>query len=174
MENIVIIDNFFSQENYNKICSYFKITNYDCNSIHRPNIDETSDKPFWRLELSNVAFFNDYLKKIIENKFKKNFIVKRVYAVGQNYEQNSNYHPDEREINNTCYTFCYYINENITENDDGYFYIKIPNKKYILGIEPLHNRGIYFNSNYIHKGTGYNRFSNELRICIAWKLKEII
>jgi hypothetical protein len=125
------------------------------------------DSPYWRLELKKEELFTRYLFKIIEKKLNQTFEIERVYAVNQCYEQNSNFHIDNEHDNRV--TFCYYINVNITES--GYFYLKIPKQKYIMCIESIHNRGVVFPSNYLHKGSGFN--DDNSRICIAWKLKII-
>jgi len=173
MENIKIIDKFFDEKEVNKIRDYLYSSNYTCNSCDRSNFNNINDPPFWRLDLTNCSYFSNYLKEIIENYFEKKFELKRVYVVGQTYEQTSNYHTDDS--NEKTYTFCYYTNKNIVEKDEGLFYLKNKkDKECIIGIEPLENRGVFFPSTYIHRGTGYNRFNNELRLCIAWKFKEIM
>jgi len=63
---------------------------------------------------------------------------------------------------------------NIIENASGEFFIKIPNEKHIVSIEPKNNRGIFFPSHYLHKGMAFNNFFNSVRLCITWKLEEII
>ena len=63
-------------------------------------------------------------------------------------------------------TFCYYIN---TENAEfGHLYIKLPNEKKIISIEPVTNRGVFFPATYIHRGSSYE--TNDVRTCVAWKL----
>jgi hypothetical protein len=173
MEKIIVHDHFFLESDIDKIDKTFLYINYNTNNKNKKlNKLEITDIPFWRVELSENTLFNKYLKEIIEQKMNKNFNLKRVYAVAQTYEENSNYHPDE--IGTNSYTFCFYLNKYINENDCGYFYIKIPNSKQILAIEPIRNRGVIFPASYIHRGTGCNRFSDQLRICIAWKFVEII
>ena len=172
MDNVEIIDDFFSLEDCVKI--FDNIINNENLSIliYRQNSNNQIDVPFSILELSDNNYFNQYLKSIIEKRFEKSFELIRVYSVMQAYEQTSNYHYDDKRDN--AYTFCYYINRNLNHEDGGFFYIKIPNEKYIVGIEPISNRGIFFPSPYIHRGKGYNRFNSELRICVTWKLLEII
>ena len=83
-------------------------SNYKCNSCDRSNFNNINDPPFWRLDLTNYSYFSNYLKELIENYFEKKFELKRVYVVGQTYEQTSNYHVDDS--NEKTYTFCYYTN----------------------------------------------------------------
>jgi hypothetical protein len=167
LDKIQIIDNFFSEEMIKKIVDYYKKVEWECKSIRRPNVDIDSDVPFWRHELIENDFFRDMLREEIEKQFGKKFEVKRIYSVGQTYEQNSNFHIDSSESNN--YTLCLYINENVLEEDEGYFFIKLT--KYTICVNPLFNRAVFFPSDYIHKGTGTKE---GLRICVAWKLEEII
>lgn len=172
IDDITIYDNFFDEKVLNKILNLFQEYKWQCNCLKNPNKNRYKDVPFWRKDLNDNSFFIEELKNIIEDKLKKKFLLQRVYAVGQTYEQNSNYHVDSN-IKDT-YTFCFYINNNIlNENLDGFFHIKVPNKKYVLLIEPSNNRGVFFPATYIHKGTGFSRLYNNFRICIAWKLKEI-
>jgi hypothetical protein len=173
MDKVKIFDNFFDEEELNKIMDYFKSLDWHCQSHKSQGIFRKNDVPFWRIELEKIPYFAKELKHKIEEKlFQKECKLLRNYSVGQMYEQNSNYHTDSDEINQ--YTFCFYINttfniETNTDEKNGYFFLKIPNEKFILAIEPNINRGILFPSNYVHKGTGFNNIFNHLRICITWK-----
>lgn len=169
-EEVKIIDNFFSNEILEKIIDYFNNNNWYCNCIKDININLYSDPPYWEINLTHETFFNSYLKKNIENYFNKQLKTKRIYSVGQTYGQNSSFHIDDK--NKNTYTFCYYINKNISINndyDDGLFYLRVPDKKYIITIEPIMNRMVIFPSTYRHKGSGVSRFNNDLRVCITWK-----
>jgi hypothetical protein len=172
-DEIKIIDNFFSNAILDQIIDYFNTTNWKCQCVKDINVNLHNDSPYWRIQLEKEYFFNLYLKNIIQKYFNKNLIPKRIYVVGQTYGQDSNFHIDDIDTN--TYTLCFYINtiENNDHCDNGIFYIKIPNKKYIINVEPIMNRAIIFPSTYTHKGSGYNRFNNNLRICIAWKFKII-
>jgi hypothetical protein len=166
---IKVINNFFSNDIVEEIITFFNDRSWDCLCEINKNVtNNTNDCPFWRIELDKESFFSTYLSSNIEKYFNKKLHLLRIYAVSQTYQQNSNFHDDEPE--NDCYTFCYYIN-NVSIEDDGLFYIKIPNENYILNIEPVMNRLIIFPSYYRHKGSAYNNLNNQLRICIAWKYK---
>ena len=168
-KNIHIFDNFFLETDLQKIIYFFDNQKWNCQCFKRQFRDE-GDGPFWRIELEHENLFNDYLKNIIEHKlFQQETQLKRIYSVGQMYEQNSTYHIDDSEEN--TYTFCFYINQIHIDNDNGYFIVKIPKEKYRICIEPIMNRGVLFPCNYIHKGTGFGVFCDKLRICIAWKFK---
>jgi hypothetical protein len=164
---IKIIDNFFSDEILKKITDYFDKIQWNCQCNKDPNVNLYSDSPYWRIELKDEIFFNSELKNIIEKYFNKKLKLNRVYVVGQTYGQDSNFHIDDESPN--TFTFCFYINSETHINDDGLFYLRIPNEKYIITVEPIMNRTVIFPSNYRHKGCGLNRFSDYFRICIAWK-----
>jgi hypothetical protein len=166
IENIQIIDNFFSEDLITQIVDYYKKVEWDCKCALRANANLETDLPFWRIELFKNDFFKVKIREEIDKHFGKRFKVVRIYSVGQTYEQNSNFHIDSFVPNN--YTLCLYINENTKEEDEGYFYIKL--KKYLIAVNPLFNRAVFFPSDYVHKGTGTKE---GFRICIAWKLELI-
>lgn len=171
MNKIEILDNFFEKEDIKKIKDYFENINWVCNCLHRPNVNLNTDVPFWRHDLCRETFFSENLKNKIEKIINKKYDLIRVYAVGQHFGQDSNFHFDDERKD--TYTLCLYIDHNVVRDSNGYFFLKIPNEKYILYIEPISNRGVFFPSNYRHMGTGYNITNKSFRICIAWKLKEI-
>ena len=166
---IRIIDNFFSEDVLKKIIDYFNTNKWKCQCMKDPNINnDGNDSPYWRTELENETLFNYELKNIIEIYLNEYLHLDRIYAVGQTYGQDSIFHIDNEAT--TTLTICFYINTNNTyDYGGGLFYLKIPRKKSILALEPIHNRAIIFPSNYRHKGSGFNRFNNHFRICIAWK-----
>ena len=170
MEEIKIYDNMFDLADINSILNFFEKTEWVVNKPQ--SICKTfGDLPFGRKELMDNDFFSIYLKNKIEEKVNKKMVLNRIYAVSQTFGQDSNYHTDN--IEDGKYTFCLYLTpvESIINNgcSEGNFFIKIPNQKYIICIEPNINRCISFPSNYIHKGTGYDKCNCNLRICVAWK-----
>lgn len=183
MEKIKIYDDMFSQIDIKSIIDFFEKIEWE---INKPQhiFTNTNDIPFYRKELKNYDFFSNYLKTKIEEKVNKKLKILRVYAVSQLFGQNSNYHTDYKDEHK--YTFCLYITSteyinnifNLNHNhawiesmNEGNFYIKIPNQTNIICIEPHTNRGIFFPSNYIHKGTGYDKYNSNLRICVSWKFE---
>jgi len=172
MESINIYDNFLSNEDLQKCNEYVSKGNWIYG--HTSSSSTGFNTPFWHMDLMKCDFFTDYLKTKIEKKLNKKFKLNRVYANGQTYGQDGSFHQDDTKINTT--TFCIYTTELPHNNDDlnGYLYVKIPNNsKYIACIEPLYNRGVSFPSYYYHKGAAFNRYFQNMRICIAFKLEEI-
>jgi hypothetical protein len=197
-DTVIVADDFLSNEEFAIVTSVISNRNWHfghsssgklikeddgvelyrnlCNDTGNLSYDSYKSRsiPFWYMELSDIDFFSINIVKKIEKFFLKRFKLNRVYACGQSFGQNGNYHQDDTRKN--TYTFCLYINEfNSGDQDavDGHLYIKIPNEKFLLCYQPIKNRGIFFPSRYYHKGTGFTRLSGELRICIAWKLEEI-
>jgi len=170
MENIKIIDDFFNEHDLKKINDHIKEINWMCQCHYKPNVDKYADSPYWKYNLDHEEFFSIYLKKIIEKQYNSTFVLNRVYLIGQDYEQFGNYHYDS--LRKDEYTFCLYLN-NLSENSGGYFYYKDYIKKYTICIEPIMNRGVLFKSKIIHKGTGFNRLENKIRLCITWKFVKL-
>lgn len=185
MDKILIFDDFFSDNILSKIRTIIHDNNWNpggknslvINYFYFPNnriFQNNPDDTFWRMELSFYDLFSYDLKYIIEEKLGKKFCLSQIYAVSQAYQENSNFHIDCNK--NNSYTFCFYIDnfENYENEDlDGNLYIKIPDEKHILSINPNNNRAVFFPSNYIHRGTAFSKNSSNLRICIAWKFFEI-
>jgi hypothetical protein len=163
MENIKIIDDFFSDDILIEIKNF--IINADWQSGNTEIIlSDHWDRPFYKIDLNNNIFFSNFLLKIIEKKINKKIALERVNLYGQNCYQYTVFHIDNYHENRI--TFCYYINNKNVEFGD--LYIKLPNEKKIICIEPITNRGVFFPGTYIHRGSSYE--TNDLRICIAWKL----
>jgi hypothetical protein len=163
MENIKIFDDFFSDEILIEIKNFIINADWQKQNNEIIMIDD-GDSPFYRIDLNNNVFYTNFLLKIIEEKINKKIGLDRVYIVGQNCYQYNVFHTDN-ELKNKI-TFCYYINNKNVEFGD--LYIKLPNEKKIICIEPITNRGVFFPGTYIHRGSSYE--TNDLRICIAWKL----
>jgi len=172
MENIKIVDNFLNNDDLQLLHSIISSKSWDFGQESNGN-DDKIDTPFWIMKLDDDIFFSKYIKDKIEYTFKKKMNLKRVYANGQTYGQDGSYHIDDYQEN--AITFCLYIH-NIDNIEDigGNLYIKVPNEKIVFSIEPMINRGVLFPSTYIHKGCAFNRYVKSMRVCIAWKLEEII
>jgi hypothetical protein len=172
IDNIIVCDNFLTEEEI-KIGTEI-IKNGQWKYGHYSLGKNLYEDDFWSMDLIDNEFFSKKILEIIEKHFSKKFELHRVYANAHTFGQDGHFHTDSEIDGN--YTFCLYfskINEEYVEPAGGYLYFKIPNEKYKIGFEPLFNRGIFFPSAYIHKGTSYTRYVMDMRICVAWKLKLI-
>lgn len=172
MDKIIVIDNFLLGDELK--CVKDIISNKTWSYHHTSNGAKGVDIPFWTTYLNDEKYFTEYIKNIIEKQFFKKFEITRVYCNAQSFGQDGSYHIDTE--GEDYYTFCLYIN-NLKEHDvelaSGHIYFKFPELKYKICYEPINNRGILFPSGYIHKGAAFSRFITDLRLCIAFKLKEI-
>jgi len=177
MEKIKIVDNFLDSNELKILNNIIetKSWGYGHRSIKKENnykIDSIIDNIFFSTE-TNDFFFEKYILEKINLIFSKKFKINRNYMHIQTIALDGSYHIDDE--NQNTYSFCIYINtnpENDIENIGGDLFIKIPNNKNIIGIEPKNNRGILFPSYYYHKGDAFNRSAiNEYRLCITWKLE---
>jgi hypothetical protein len=172
MENIKIYDNFLSELDCDKCKKIIQQPTWKFGHTSQNNIINT---PFWYMELIDNEYLKEKIKKKIEEKTNKTLIVNRLYANGQTYGQDGDFHQDDTEEN--TYTFCLYLTEipdNIVELVGGQIEIFLPNSEHNINIKTLFNRGIFFPSHFFHRGTAYNRYVPDLRVCIAWKFKEVI
>lgn len=175
MDKIIVTDNFLTKEEIEKTLDIIKNNNWYYGHISNSLKELIIEKqPFWYMKLTKNEYFSVYLKDIIEKHMSKKFILKRVYATGVTFGQESTFHYDD--LNPNTYTACLYltkIEDEYIETAGGYIYFKIPNEKYDICYEPVFNRLICFPSHYIHKGSPFTRYIMDLRICAAWKLEEV-
>jgi hypothetical protein len=172
MEKIKIIDKFLNVDELNECLNI--VNNKKWYYGHSSGYDEKFNNTFFAIYNLDY-FFTQYIKSKLEIIFSKKFILDRNYMHMQLYGQDGSYHIDSDE--NNTYTFCIYItdiSDASMENADGDFLLKIPNTNYVICINTLNNRGIFFPSNYIHKGLAYNRMFYQNRICVTWKLTEFL
>ena len=172
MNAIQIYDDFLNSDELNTLHTILNNKIYKFH--HTSGKREKIVTPFFSF-LNTEDFFLHYLKSKIELYTKKKFNIVRHYMHVQTFGQDGGYHIDDTGENK--YTFCLYINDlNDSQMDDasGEFLIKIPNEKYIMSINTKNNRSLFFRSEYIHKGLAYNNFISEPRLCITWKLEEIL
>ena len=165
MELIQVFDSFLSEDDLKRISMIVESKTWTFG--HESNSANKNSCPFWTVDLIKEPFFTEYLKCKIDEYLHIRASLNRVYLNGQTYGQNGTFHQDDN--NENTYTFCLYLFGN--ENTDGSIIIKVPGDKRMIAIEPINNRGIYFPSNYLHKGDAFNRFHPGLRVCVAWKFR---
>jgi Rps23 Pro-64 3,4-dihydroxylase Tpa1-like proline 4-hydroxylase len=134
-----------------------------------------SDYKFWYMELETDPFFSNDFVKIIENLTGKKFELQRVYANGQTYGQPGNLHQDvSTDYTPELYhTFVYYVNPTWDISWGGSTQI-VHSTGQVDTIMPVRNTAIMFNSTLNHLGLEPTRYCPELRVTVAFKLKELI
>jgi len=173
MDKILIFDNFLEKEELNTTKEI--ISSNDWKWGHESRHMFSYETPFWSMNLTDHHYFSVYLKEIIEKQVGKKFNLLRVYANGYTFGQDGIFHQDSDKSHH--YTFCFYLTDMRDDYIDiagGYLHFKLPEEKYNICYEPTFNRGIFFPSNYFHKATSFTRYIMDMRICIAWKLEEIL
>lgn len=143
---------------------------------------------FWNLWLHEDKFFTETVFKRIQELTNKKFNLLSVYANGQTYGLPGNLHVDMKEEHS--YTFLWYINPiwKITWGGETVF-SEIPNKIHnkllkpydrgfthvsnIKTVFPVPNMGLFYNSTVTHAGLEPTRHFKDLRITVAFKLKEV-
>lgn len=173
MEHIKIYDNFLSTPDIKQCLQIVQESKwkYGQTSDNKNNIINI---PFWYMELNNNDFLKDIIKEKIEHITNKKFTVFRLYANGQTYGQDGFFHQDDTYLDS--YTFCLYCTEitpDMSELVGGHIEFILPESEHSINIKTIFNRGIFFPSHYLHRGTAFNRYVYDLRICIAWKLREV-
>jgi hypothetical protein len=169
MSEIQVVDNFLSNDDIIKVIEHSR--NFKWKFGKRTLINK--GYKFWVCVLYHDDLFKTYIFPKIEEYFKKKFTILKIYANGQTYGQDGEYHIDSPKDDD--YTFLLYLGD-ITHRDvsfvDGYTLFKQGEK--VTCIEPICNRCVLFKSNIEHKGMAPSRKSNVLRTIIAFKLREII
>ena len=124
-------------------------------------------KKFWYMSLWDNDFFSGYFTGKIKQILKRDFVVESLYANGQTFGLDSEWHIDSAEENR--HTFLYYANpvwdliwggETLIRTDDGR----------IQYIPPEPNSAIFFPSNLYHYGRSPTRDCPYLRTTVAFKL----
>jgi hypothetical protein len=172
MDQIIVQDHFLNDDELNKCVNIIKNNTW---AWGHTSDGKHVNTPFWKMDLMDNEYFYKYITTIIEKHFSKKFKVNRLYANAHTYGQDGSYHTDSEDPN--CYTFCLYltnIKEENVETAGGHLFFKLPELNYKICYEPKFNRGIFFPSNYIHKATSFSRYIMDLRVCVAWKLEEIL
>lgn len=191
MDKIQIIDNFLNNTELKILLNI--IENKCWKYGHKSGGIEKIDNKFFSIDTSD-NFFTEIIEPKIKGlfvnyqKFPENqknsqeddesIFIKRSYMHIQCYGQDGCYHLDgTKEKNENIYTVCLYItnlDDSTLENCGGDFLIKTPNNSCIMSVTTKMNRCIIFPSEFFHKGKAYNRFISDKRVCLTWKLREVI
>jgi hypothetical protein len=129
----------------------------------------SQSKKFWYHNLDNEPFFSETSANLIRDRVENCGELLRVYANGQTFEQNGDWHIDEPKIDGGT-TVLWYLND-FEENWGGRTLFRHDGGllEYII---PKKNNFISFPSKLLHMGEAPNSNFNNLRITIAWKFFE--
>ena len=176
--DIKIIDDFFSDTIHKQVWEYLHPT--------KPiwSLTGGSSQPnsytFWHVDdLEKEEYFSRFLfKKIITKLGEKysdyNFL--RIYANGQTAGQSGNVHPDDGDVTFLYYPmptwiyqwggeliFCDSLKEMNYKLDE-----RAVESQRVVRVRP--NRAVLFPAKILHHATAPNRFFNNLRVSLAYKL----
>lgn len=128
-----------------------------------------SPHKFWMLEnLHANSFFHNIFMEKIENLTNNKFEISRIYANGNTFAQEGDWHVDS--YLDDAWTFLYYFNKGDVSTI-GETYFKHNNVMDVA--KPIFNSGVFFKSDIEHKGCSPKINFTDLRITIAFKLKTI-
>lgn len=162
MYMITIIDNFF---NLNQLKRCLDIVN-NLKWVFGARSRTEEGYKFWSSDLILEEWLvNTTMDRLHrENRLKRKFSVCRAHANGQTYGQDGIFHTDDKRDDH--YTLLIYMSDT-----DGHTQFKIDGQ--LVNIEPLKNRAVIFKSDILHRGLAPSRGIDDLRISLAFKLREI-
>lgn len=164
MRDISHHPDIFNQEQLNGIWNYLREPKWEF--WHTSNPD--SSNFFWYMDFSDNEFFTKDLFTKIKKSIGNNFSIERVYANGQTFGLDGEFHIDDEDEN--AYTFLYYPVKDWNLSWGGETVI-IDSNSNVNNIYPMPNCGILFPSNWLHCGKSPSKNFTDLRITIAYKLK---
>jgi hypothetical protein len=129
---------------------------------------------FWYMDLFNDPFFHEKFLPKIEELTGKKFEVERVYANGQTHGLPGDAHMDVEADTYTpelYKTFVFYVNPLWDVRWGGQTVIFEDGQTHTA--YPKRNCACMFNSTLYHFGADPSRFCTDLRVTVAFKLKEI-
>lgn len=143
------------------------VVRWDLSGTSKKNDEVSNHVPqFWFANLLDIDFFSEKMFMKIKKSIGHNYQLNRVYANGQTFGQDGDWHQDCSD--GTEYTFLYYF----TKSDDlsliGETYFKIDEEYQCIIPKP--NTGIFFNGSLLHKGMSPKRNFMNMRITIAFKM----
>lgn len=161
-ENIFKFRNFITVDDYNVIRNIINEGQWSLTGHSSP---DPTNPSFWFMNLTHDFFTKTLFERIPHGPWK----LQRVYANGQTFGQNGGFHQDSKKPND--WTFLLYLNVIDSRYIDlwgGATEFETKDGRFSQVPEP--NLGILFKSDILHRGLSPNRYINEMRVTIAWKL----
>jgi hypothetical protein len=168
MKRLVIKDNFLDENELKEILNIINGLSWK----YGASSGDSNSVRFWISHLNNEKRIIDIISPKIEKISGLNLEIERVYANGQTYGQDGEFHTDHESYDR--YTFILYVSPIFPENVDivgGFTQFKIDNQ--IVNVEPYQNRGCLFKSNIFHRGLAPSREVDMLRVTLAFKMKRV-
>jgi len=154
-------DNVFSDKETKIIYKKVDVPRWRFGHAGIPN----SYRKFWHLDLTSDPFFSTELFEKIQIRIMAKCKLSRVFANGQTYGQDGDWHQDRVDKDN--YTFVYYANSSWKPEWGGETDFQIDNK--IQSYSPEVNKGIFFPGFITHRGLAPSRDCYALRVTIAYQ-----
>ena len=168
MEDIVVIDDFLSENEMKVLEEYFTGNIWQWGHM---SADPNKIQRWFHASFNSKPYFKEYLRGKIEDVIGVKCDLERVYANGQTILNSGSWHTDA-DLDG-CVTALLYISDITQYNVDdirGHTEFKFENGD-IKSIEPIKNRLVVFDSQILHRGCA-PEVPGFFRISVAWKLKK--
>lgn len=168
LSDIKVFENVLCPDNIDKIQKYL-LTPKSQWCLN--NMSTEKSVPFWSMDLnSNKYFTQDLYSTIISilDKKQKDVILERVYANGQTFGQDGDFHPDSGF--DYAYTFLYYCNPTWHPSWAGNTMFYCNKTRQMKQVMPSPNTAVFFPGKILHCGQSPSRKFNGLRVTLAYKL----
>ncbi len=119
------------------------------------------------MDLQEDPMFSETIFERLKQLTGKDFELRKVYANGQTFGHDGDFHTDGEEQAN--WTFLIYASE---VTDGGLTLFRMPETKLLSAVEPIKNTGVLFKASLVHRGMAPSRDCDALRVTIAYKLRE--
>lgn len=156
-----------NQKEVDTVWEYLNKPNWEFWHLSNPD----SQNYFWYMNLEDYSFFTEDLFLQIKKYIGQEFSIERVYANGQTFGLDGEFHIDDPS--DDAYTFLYYPMKNWNLFWGGETVILDPDGV-ISTVHPMPNSAIMFPSNWLHCGRSPSKNFTDLRVTIAYKLKNKI
>ena len=160
--------NFLSIADAHQLDSEIENFTWKCTGVSdERELQKPNPRRFWNCDLNDNTFFSEYLFNKIPH---GPWTLERVYANGQAYGQDGNFHKDSEDQN--AWTFILYANHipaDLYGDWGGETEFNTLTHGHVLE-HPEYNKAVLFPAGMVHRGLSPKKNYNDLRITIAWKL----